>query len=76
MSVLLYFGETWAALKKHISHLAAFQMNCFRRVCGISLRDHVPNVDILKRCNTFKFSVRVSAAKQAQVARPCMQNVP
>ena len=27
-------------------------MNCLRRICGISLRDHVPNVDILSRRNT------------------------
>ncbi len=28
------------------------EVNCLRRICGISLRDHVPNVDILNRCNT------------------------
>ncbi len=27
-------------------------LNCLRRICGISLRDHVPNVDILNRCDT------------------------
>ena len=27
-------------------------MNCLRRICGISLPNHVPNVDILNRCNT------------------------
>jgi len=47
MSVLLYSGETWAVVKQHISPLAVFQMNCLRRTCGISLRDHVPNVVIL-----------------------------
>ncbi len=52
MSVLLYSGETWAVVKQHISPLAVFQMNCLRRICGISLRDHVPNVVILNRCNT------------------------
>ena len=52
MSVLLYSGETWAFVKQHISPLAVFQMNCLRCTCGISLRDHVPNVDILNRCNT------------------------
>ena len=52
MSVLLYSGETWAVVKQHISPLAVFQMNCLRCICGISLRDHVPNVDILNRCNT------------------------
>ena len=36
MSVLLYFAETWAVVKQHISPLAAFQMNCLRRICGIS----------------------------------------
>jgi len=52
MSVLLYSGETWAVVKQHISPLAVFQMNCLRRICDISLRDHVPNVVILNRCNT------------------------
>jgi len=50
MSVLLYSGETWAVVKQHISPLAVFQMNCLRRICGISLCDHVPNVDILIDC--------------------------
>ena len=53
ISVLLYAGETWPVVQKHISPLAVFQTNCLRRICGISLRDHVPNVDILTRCNTF-----------------------
>ncbi len=52
MSVLLYSRETWAVVKQHISPLAVSQMNCLRRICGTSLRDHVPNVDILNRCNT------------------------
>ena len=51
-SVLLYAGETWAVGHKNITPLPVFQMNCLRRICGISLRDHVPNVDILNRCNT------------------------
>ena len=52
MSVLLYSGETWAVVKQHISPLAIFQMNCLRCICGISLCNHVPKVDILNRCNT------------------------
>ncbi len=52
MSVLLYSGETWAVVRQHISPLAVFEMECLRRICGISLRDHVPNVVILNRCNT------------------------
>ena len=53
MSVLLYSGETWAVVQKHISPLVVFQVNCVRCSCGNFLRDHVPSVDILTRCNTF-----------------------
>ena len=48
----LYAGETWAVGHKTFTPLAVFQMNCLRRICGISLRNHVPNVDMLNRCNT------------------------
>ena len=53
MSVLLYSGETSAVVKQYINPLAVFQMNCLQRICCISLLDHVPNLDILNRCNTF-----------------------
>ncbi len=52
MSVLLYSGERLAVVKQHMSPLAVFKMNCLRRIYGISLRDHVPNVVILDSCNT------------------------
>ena len=52
MSVLLNPGETWAAVKQHMSPLTASQMNCLRRTCGIPLRDHVPYVVIPDSCNT------------------------
>ena len=52
MSVLLYAGETWAVGHKNITPLAVLQINCLRHICGISLRDHLPSVDILNRCNT------------------------
>ena len=51
MSGLLYSGEAWAVVNQYISPLAAFQTNCLRCICGISLGDHVPNVVILNRCN-------------------------
>ena len=63
MSVLLYSGETWAVVKQHISPLAVFQMNCLRRICGISLRDHVPNVDILNRCHTLSVESQLQSKR-------------
>ena len=44
--------RTWAVMKQHISPLAVFQMNCLRRIYGICLCDHVPNVVTLNRWNT------------------------
>ena len=51
MLVLLYSGETWAVVNPF----------GLRRICGISLR-HVPNVVIIKRCNTL--SVESPVQKQ------------
>ena len=72
MSVLLYAGETWAVGHKNITLLAVFHMNCLRRICGISLRDHVPNVDILSRCNTS--SVESQLRSKRLVARSYFQD--
>ena len=51
MLLLLYSGETWAVVQQHGSPLAVFRINCLRCICGISLRDYVPDV-VLNRCNT------------------------
>ena len=36
----------------HLTACDAFIYYCLRRICGIPMRAHVPNVDILNRCNT------------------------
>ncbi len=33
----------WAVVNKTLALLTVFQMNCLHHICGISLRDHVPN---------------------------------
>ena len=60
MSVLLYSGKTWPFVQNHISPLAVFQMNCLRRICGIP---HVPNVDIVTRCNTFSVESQLQSKR-------------
>ena len=40
-------------VQAHTYPFAVFQINCLRRMCGISWRDHVPNVDMLTRCKAF-----------------------
>ena len=69
MSVLLYSGETWAVVKQQISPLADFQMNCLRRICGISLCDHVPNVVILNRCNTLSVEPQLQGKRVRLLGR-------
>ena len=53
MTVLLYSGEPASLLDKHLHQLSVFHMRCLRRICGISLLDHITNSVILKRCETF-----------------------
>ena len=53
MTVLLCGGETWSLLDKHLHQLSVFHMRCLRRICGISLLDHITNSVTLKRCETF-----------------------
>ena len=52
MTVLLYSGETWSLLDKHLHQLSVFHMRCLRRICGISLLDHITN-SVIWRCETF-----------------------
>jgi len=51
--MMLYGGETWSLLDKHHSALSVFHMRCLTQVCGISMRDHVTNQDMLKQCESF-----------------------
>ena len=52
-----------AGCTKHISPLAVFQMNCLRRICGISLQHHVPNIDMLTRCSTFSVESQLQSKR-------------
>ena len=40
-----------------------FQMNCLRRICGTSLHNHVPNVDMLNRCNTLSVEFQLQGKR-------------
>lgn len=50
LSTLLYGGETWVQYRAHIKKLEQFHMRCLRKICGVSWRDHIPNTEILSRC--------------------------
>ena len=50
-ATLLYACETWAATSSTVKALDVFQMQCLRRLFGISKIQHVENVEILKRAS-------------------------
>ena len=56
--VLLYGAETWTLLNKHCAALCVFLMSCLRHICGISLKDHIPNAAILSVCQTCSMDSR------------------
>ena len=55
------------AVDSRQTRLSVFKMNCLQRICGISLRDHVPHNDTLTRCNTFSVESQLQKHK-TQVA--------
>ena len=65
MTVLLYGGETWSLLDKHPNQQSVFHMRCSRRICGISLLDHITNPVILKRCETLSVDSQLRSKSTA-----------
>ena len=52
MSLLLYWSETWASHAVTKCNLNSFHICCQTNLLGITWRDKVPNVDILRLCGT------------------------
>ena len=47
--VLLYGSETWPVLNEDLQRLVTADSGMIRWICGVSLKDHVPSADLLKR---------------------------
>ena len=51
--------------------LAVFQMNCLQCVYGISLREHVPNANIMIRCNTLSVGSQLQSNRLRWLGQVC-----
>ena len=49
LSILLYGAETWTLKKTDESKLHTFEMNCLRKILGVTRRDRTRNVDVRER---------------------------
>ena len=49
ISIFLYTYETWTLTAELENKIEATEMRCFRRVLGISYRDHVTNEEVRNR---------------------------
>ena len=49
LSTLLYASESWTTSRRQESKLNSFHFRCLRRILGITWRDHVTNVEVLRR---------------------------
>lgn len=47
-SVVLYGCESWTLNKRLEERLNAFEMRCFRRILGVSYRDHRTNTSVIQ----------------------------
>uniref|UniRef100_A0A0L8FMP5 Uncharacterized protein n=1 Tax=Octopus bimaculoides TaxID=37653 RepID=A0A0L8FMP5_OCTBM len=51
LTTLLDGAESWTLNRKHINLLDAFHMRCLRTISDIKLSGHIPNSEVLTRCN-------------------------
>ncbi|KAK3895277.1 hypothetical protein Pcinc_000994 [Petrolisthes cinctipes] len=49
LSVFLYACETWTLTAELQRRIQALEMRCFRRILGISYRDHITNEEVRRR---------------------------
>ena len=62
-----------AIVKQPTNPLAVFQMNCLRRICGISSRDHVTNV-VLDSCNTLSVESQLQGNDSGCLTIDCLRS--
>ena len=46
MSIVLYACETWTITADIERRIQALEMRCFRKLLGISYRDHITNEEV------------------------------
>ena len=49
LSIFLYACETWTITEDIERRIQALEMRCFRKLLGISYRDHITNADVKAR---------------------------
>ena len=50
--ILSYACESWTLKADSMRRIEAFEMQCFRRLLGISWRDHITNEEVIRRLGT------------------------
>ena len=70
-SILLCGCETWCLSEREIKRLEAFEMWAYRRILGISWRDHVTNEEVLSRVEERRHLVNTMAERRAR----CMGHI-
>ena len=53
---LLYGSETWVLQKKNETKMNAGEIQCLRRICGVSLADRIRNEEIHRMAGTSEMS--------------------
>ena len=70
ISVLLYACETWTLTADTLKKLQAIEMRCFRKLLGISYRDHITNDAVRER---IRQAIGPYDETQVKVVLPCKQ---
>jgi hypothetical protein len=63
LPTITYAAETWSLTKQIIHRLQVTQRAMERAMLGISLRDHIPNVEIRRRTRVTDIALKVATLK-------------
>ena len=68
MSICLYACESWTITADIEKRIQALEMRCFRKLLGISYRDHITNEEVKARIrNTIKPYENLTAVKRRKL---------
>ena len=69
MSIFLYAYETWTITADIERRIQALEMRCFRKLLGISYRDHITNEEVKARIGNAIGPPDFSEKTQTEVVR-------
>ena len=74
LPTLLYSAETYTLYRRHFRQLSKLHLRHLRQILLISWKDHIPNVEVLRRVNMSSIAATLTASRQRWTGRIIRMN--